>query len=108
MRRFNNMLVASVMLACLSGTALAQDVPPPGAPTLPDTGAPHRFRDRFAAANATHDGHLTEAQAEAGGLRKVARNFAAIDTDHKGYVTLQDVQAWRHALRAAQPTDDAK
>jgi hypothetical protein len=59
------------------------------------------FIARFEAANTTHDGHLTLEQAQAGHLPMIAKNFSAIDKDGKGYVTLSDIQAWRHA-RAEQ------
>ena len=55
---------------------------------------------KFDAANVTHDGRLTRDQAQAGGLRAVARNFDAIDRDHKGYVTKQDLREWHRARRA--------
>ena len=31
----------------------------------------------------------------------VARNFAAIDTEHKGYVTIDEIQAYQRQTRAA-------
>jgi len=55
---------------------------------------------RFAAANVTHDGRLTRAQAERG-MPFVARNFDAMDIDRKGYVTLPEVQAFLAQRRAA-------
>jgi hypothetical protein len=51
---------------------------------------------RFATANTTHDGHLTEAQAKAG-LPAVYRHFQDIDTEHKGYVTTADLKTYDHA-----------
>jgi hypothetical protein len=50
---------------------------------------------RFAAANVTGDGRLTREQAMAAGWRRVARYFDTIDVQHKGYVTLADIRAWR-------------
>jgi hypothetical protein len=50
---------------------------------------------KFYAANTTHDGHLTQAQAKAGGLTVVADNFDAIDVKKRGYVTFYDIMAWR-------------
>jgi hypothetical protein len=55
---------------------------------------------RFAAANVTHDGLLTREQAERG-MPSVARNFDAIDIDHKGYVTLPEIRAFAAQRRAA-------
>jgi hypothetical protein len=72
------------------------------------------FKQRFEQANTTHDGHLTKAQAEAGGLKGTARNFDAIDKDHKGYVTEQDIHAYyraryaaRRAAKSARPSTPA-
>jgi hypothetical protein len=59
-------------------------------------------REKFEAANTAHDGRLTLEQAQAGGMRGVARHFAEIDLDHKGYVTLQDIHAWKRAKHAAR------
>lgn len=85
------------------------EAPPPDAyGQAPAPGAPAQhmgMKQRFAMANTTHDGRLTLEQAEAAGMRNVARHFAAIDRDRKGYVTLQDIHAWHrevHAEHAAQ------
>lgn len=50
-------------------------------------------------ANVTHDGHLTLAQAKAGHLRVVVRNFDAIDAGHKGYATLADIRQFMRVRR---------
>lgn len=112
MRLFPLLLLALPMFAL---QAHAQTSPPP-APAKPATAqaassapapAPqqhaHRvgWKQRFAEANTTHDGHLTLQQAEAG-YRTVARHFAQIDVDKKGYVTVEDIDTWhklQHALR---------
>ena len=47
---------------------------------------------RFAAADKNHDGKLTFAEAQAG-MPKVAANFDKIDTEHRGYVTLDQILA---------------
>jgi len=65
--------------------------------------APHmRMRDRFEAANTTHDGRLTVDQAQAANWRGLVRNFSQIDVDHKGYVTVQDIRSWGQARRQAR------
>lgn len=58
--------------------------------------------DRFETANTTHDGKLTRDQAEAGHMPRVARNFDAIDTGHRGYVTEDDIRAYNRSQRAAR------
>ncbi len=90
------------------GQAGPQDQGPPPPPPVDDGPAPGAggrghggaFMAKFQAANVTHDGRLTQQQAAAGGMRKVAQNFAQIDRDQKGYVTIQDLRAWRHEQHA--------
>jgi hypothetical protein len=52
----------------------------------------------FEQANITHDGHLTLDQAKAG-YKSIARHFAAIDQDKKGYITEDDIRAYNKAQR---------
>jgi hypothetical protein len=47
---------------------------------------------RFSRANVTLDGRLTWAQAKAGGMPRVARNFGLIDAERRGYVILDQVR----------------
>jgi hypothetical protein len=58
---------------------------------------PHGLRARFEAANVTHDGRLTPEQAMMGGMHGIAKHFAEIDRGSRGYVTLQEIRAWRRA-----------
>lgn len=87
--------LALAVLALLAVHAQAQTTPP----AKPEH---HRitWEQRFTQANTTHDGHLTLHQAKAGDAT-VARNFAAIDKDNKGYVTEDDVRAYYKAQHAA-------
>ncbi len=113
-------LVLGVMLA-LSAPLSAQTVapltgstgtpagqPPVASPAAPgrSPGAPPRrgrrtMQERFDEANTTHDGKLTLAQAQAK-LPRVAREFDAIDTGHRGYVTAEEIRAYNRAQRAAR------
>src|SRR4051812_4276304 len=112
--RLATFLLASVLIA---GAAQAQVVSPlggstnnpqgptppaPAASTPSDSGAAatatpraHRSRrtlaERFDAANTTHDGKLTLSQARAGRLNAVARDFAQIDKEKRGYVTIDEI-----------------
>ncbi len=52
----------------------------------------------FERANATHDGHLTPEQAQAS-WPSVARHFAEIDKDNRGYLTIEQIRTWRKAHR---------
>jgi hypothetical protein len=82
---------------------------PPGNAPAPMAGmpAPHGPKARFEAANVTHDGRLTQAQAAAAGWHGVAKHFSEIDRDNKGYVTMQDIHAWTEAKRAARGASHA-
>jgi hypothetical protein len=110
MRRFA--LITLLSLSVLPGIAVAQEVSNPpmaGANGQPmnhmgQHGAwrhhghhmnPVEFVEKFYAANTTHDGHLTLAQAKTAKLKFVADHFTQIDTKNHGYVTLYDIQAWR-------------
>jgi hypothetical protein len=75
------------------------------APAAQAKGGEHHARmsaeEHFNAANTTHDGKLTEAQAAAG-YKSIARAFSEIDVNHHGYVTMDDIKTWRAAKKAAR------
>ena len=104
MTRIAAVVSALVVLAPPAARAQAPDAPPAAAPAPTPAAGTGRatLRDRFDAADAAHDGHLTLAEAQAAGMRQVVRNFAAIDAGHKGYVTLSDIRQFRQARRAAR------
>jgi hypothetical protein len=83
--------------------APAETTPPAVAPAPP---APRMQRPanrpmgKFTTANTTGDGKLTFAQAQAANWRPVVRHFAAIDKDHKGYITRREMADYFRALRA--------
>jgi hypothetical protein len=56
------------------------------------------MEQRFEQANVTHDGHLTEQQAKAG-YKTIAKHFAVIDQDKKGYITEDDIRAYNKLQR---------
>lgn len=67
-----------------------------------DTKPPHTrltMTQHFEQANTTHDGHLTLEQAKTG-YKILARHFAAIDQDKKGFITEDDIRAYYKAQRA--------
>ena len=105
MRRLVSMLstIAVVLPLAVPMAANAQTSQPATPPTAqPSTQPPaggwqQKFIAKFDAANTTHDGHLTLAQAQAAGMKRIVKNFAQIDTGNKGYVTLSDIQAWHQA-----------
>ena len=96
------MIRAALALASMlaAGPATAQydqsELPPPFRATL---------ESRFREANTTRDGRLTFAQAQAR-MPSVGHEFDAIDKDHKGWVTLDDIrahQAEKRRLRRVRP-----
>ena len=81
-----------------------QYAPPPPAPggQMAPPGARPTFRARFEEANTTHDGRLTLEQAQAARMGPLVRYFGEIDAGNKGYITMQDVRAWRASRRQGQ------
>ncbi len=129
------MTMAAILgLSVAPGLAMAQmapgapppDAPPPGAmppggPMMDGHGG-HKhdaaWRDMrhdamadmltdFYAANTTHDGHLTLAQAKSADFRPVVDHFDEIDTKKRGYVTFYDIQAWHMDDMAKHLMDQA-
>ena len=109
------LLPALAATLLISTAASAQPVPDAAAPPQPDAGAPAlggamapgppggrhmNWRQRFDAANTSHDGKLTREQAQVGGMPGIAHHFEQVDTDKKGYITLQDLRAYAQARRA--------
>jgi hypothetical protein len=104
MRRFA--FVALLSLSALPGIALAQNAAPSQAGAGPNGGHQWQhhgwkhghdgaeFLNKFYAANTTHDGHLTLAQAKAASLTMIVDHFPQIDSKNRGYVTFYDIQAW--------------
>lgn len=92
-------LLSLVILFALSVPAWA------AAPQKPDAVMPKPARQtwqhQFAEANLARDGHLTLGEATAG-YSSVAKHFSDIDADHKGYITVEDIQAWRIVRKAAR------
>ena len=78
-------------------TPAAKPVVKPKAPVL-------TVEQRFEKANTTHDGKLTKAQATTAKWTNVTRNFATIDKDKKGYVTVEDIKAAAPKPAVKKPT----
>lgn len=117
MRRFAVLSIVTALAVpafALAQSAPAPDAPPPAPPAMvapdapPPPGAPgpwhHHGPDamlqamqaKFAAANTTHDGHLTFPQAQAADLKPIVDHFAEIDTKNRGYITFNDILAWHY------------
>lgn len=103
------------VISPLGGSTNNPQGPPPATPgasaatsraTAPASpAAPQRRRtlaERFAAANTTRDGKLTLEQARAGRMNAVVRDFAQIDKEKRGYVTLDQVRAFQAEQRSAR------
>ena len=77
-----------LVLAICSATAFAQTTAVPDAQQVRN-----KVAERFTAADVNHDGKLTREEAETK-MPMVARNFDQIDKTQRGYVTLDDIQAF--------------
>jgi hypothetical protein len=118
MRRFVLAMLAMPMLPAFAAAQTAATPATPPAATAPGATPPGPAGDghwgghwrhggmmkmlqaKFAAANTTHDGHLTLAQAQAAGLKPIVDHFSEIDVSHRGYVTMNDIAAWRMDRKA--------
>jgi hypothetical protein len=69
------------------------------APTATSTHTRQTTAQHFEKANVTHDGRLTLEQAQSG-YKSIAGHFTAIDQDKKGYITLDDINAYNKSQRA--------
>lgn len=88
-------------LAAASAAVWAQTPVAPAAPAAPDRqDMRSKITARFSAADVDHDGKLT--REEAAKMPMVARNFDQIDKTKKGYVTLEDLQAFARERAAAR------
>jgi len=78
-------LAAAALLAATGAQAQAQPASAPSADSMKQ-----QIQDRFAKADADHDGKLTRAEAQAG-MPRVAAKFDEIDAAHTGSVTLEQI-----------------
>lgn len=75
-------------LACVVSSLLLMS----GAASAQESFQDRQIDERFAAADKNHDGKLTLAEAKAG-MPRVAANFDMIDTQKRGYVTVDQIKA---------------
>ena len=59
------------------------------------------LQERFEAADADHDGKLTKAEAD-GKMPRIYKAFDEIDTEHNGYITLQQIAKYAQGKMAAR------
>ena len=98
LRLYHALLLVPLLSAPLLSTAgLAQNITSPAA----DHHGRRSAAEHFADANTTHDGRLTMDQATAG-YKSIAKTFTQIDLNHRGYITLDDIKAWKAAKKAAK------
>jgi len=83
--------VLSIAASFASAGVMAQTAPQATVSPQRMERAMQQLQARFAAANTTHDGKLTQAQA-AQGMPLVAQNFDQIDTQKAGYITLPQIE----------------
>jgi hypothetical protein len=88
---------ALLLIPLFSTPAMAENPPP----TAPEHHGRRSAEQHFTDANTTHDGKLTLEQAAAG-YKSIVKSFDQIDTQHHGYVTMEDIKAWKDAKKAAR------
>jgi hypothetical protein len=88
--------IAALAVALPAAAAFAQAADPGRAAQMNA-----ELQKRFAAADANADGQLTRDEAK-GKMPMVSKRFDDIDTAHKGFVTLADIQAYAIAQRGAR------
>jgi hypothetical protein len=91
------LLHALLLLPLLGGPVFAQSGGAPDAEHHARRSAQQHFSD----ANITHDGRLTLDQATAN-YKSIAKSFQQIDVNRHGYVTFDDIKAWKAAKKAAK------
>jgi hypothetical protein len=101
MRRFSALalLSAAAFLPAMVSPAAAQDQPKDDQP--PAHHARQTWEEHFTRANLAHDGHLTLSEAKLG-YPTISRHFQAIDVDGKGFVTENDLRAWKALQKTAR------
>ncbi len=108
MCRFLALILLSATAVALVSVlpAAAQDQPKDEHPAAQH--ARLTWEEHFTQANKAQDGHLTLDEAKAG-YPTISRNFRAIDVDGKGFVTENDIRAWKALRKAAraQPREAA-
>lgn len=85
-------LATIAALSVLLSASLAWAQAPASAP-MTASEAKQKFAERFAAADANHDGKLTREEAQAG-MPDVYTHFSEIDRKKKGYVTQKQIGQW--------------
>ncbi|MWL90364.1 EF-hand domain-containing protein [Cupriavidus sp. SW-Y-13] len=88
-------MMAVLILCIVSAGASAQGMPMAGGgdKSVRAEQVLTQLQERFAAANTTRDGKLTQAQAQAG-MPMVARHFDEIDAQRVGYITLPQIEVF--------------
>jgi hypothetical protein len=87
-------------------SALTVPVLAAGRPKSTEHHARMTWEKHFTQANLSHNGHLTLHEATTG-YPQIAKHFDAIDANHKGYVTEDDIKAWRAARKASHKRSPA-
>jgi hypothetical protein len=83
----------SLFLAVLLLPAIAVAAPQSGMNASRTERMLQMLEQKFDTANTSHDGKLTQAQAQAG-MPRIAQHFNEIDTNRQGYITLDQIKAF--------------
>jgi len=88
-----NAVRAALAAALVAGAALSANAMPPVAGGAHLEEALTVMHQRFDSADSNHDGRISREDAR-DRMPFVYRNFDAIDTEHKGYVTMAQIEAY--------------
>ena len=86
-----NALRATLAAILVAGAALTANAQPMGGNQVEE--ALTVMHQRFESADSNHDGRISREDAR-DRMPFVYRNFDAIDTEHKGYVTMAQIEAY--------------
>jgi hypothetical protein len=96
------LLLATPALAYAQAASTPSASEPNAQPAGPPAPRGGQMIQRFEAANTTHDGKLTLEQAQAGHMPAIAKHFADIDINHRGYITMDDIRSWHMRMMATR------
>jgi hypothetical protein len=102
-------IALAVSIALAPAFALAQGTPnAPAQGTAKPAAKEQKRGERFKAADKNGDGALTKAEADAAGMKRLTKNFDAIDANKDGKVTPDEMKAYRTAHKGEHKGGTAK
>jgi Ca2+-binding EF-hand superfamily protein len=72
--------------------------------TAPSSTAPKKDRDNFKEMDKDGDGKLSKAEVDGSDRKHVIKNFATVDTNTDGFITKDELKAYKSARKATKAT----